>query len=325
MATSSTAVAASTPLIEGCVGAQALDPASPEACRLQSTYAELVPVKGLATATGPIARGRYCRAAAAVSGVPSCVYGVSSSARLRVALVGDSHAEQWVPAVDAIAKAQGWRVETFLKGGCPFSTVMRSDQAKSARNSCKTWNGKVVKKLKAGDYDIILTTHASGRSFATAKGESTRQAETRGVRSQWAAVQRGSSARIIAIRDNPLLTIEPYACLNNLRNSVFARSNQCSSARSVSLRFDAESTAAKQTGRAAVDLSDYFCDEAKCYAMIGAVRVFRDGSHLSALYVRTMAPYFQRQLIPAVMRPGYPISDNTVSSSAPMYGASDLE
>lgn len=303
LVSSAPAVAASAPKIAGCVGAQALDPASPDECRLQETYAALKPVKGLATATAPVAASRACRVPSGGRGVPVCVFGVSSSTVLKVAIVGDSHAEQWVPALDAIADREKWRVETYLKGGCPFSTVMRTGLTKAVRDSCKSWNAAVVKKLVAGKFDLILTTHASGRPFARATGETSIEAEARGVRSQLAAVAKRTDAQIIAIRDSPVLRIDPRSCLDALGSRVFGRSDRCSSERTASLRPDASSLAAESTDRSVIDLSDYFCNESKCFGMVGAVRVYRDSSHLSGLYVKTLTPYFDAALTSALALP----------------------
>lgn len=35
----------------------------------------------------------------------------------------------------------------------------------------------------------------------------------------------------------------------------------------------------------------YFCEDGKCYRVIGGVVVYFDGSHISATYARTLAPY----------------------------------
>ena len=295
------AVAATAPSIPGCVGAQALDPASPAECMLQETYAGLVPVKGVATTTVTIAESRKCRVPSTAGGVKMCVFGVASPKNLKIAVVGDSHAEQWIPAIDAVADREKWRVETFLKGGCPFSTVMRTGLSKSVRDKCKSWNLAVVRKLAAGKFDVIITTHASGRPFATRGTETSIEAETRGVTERWASVARSSKATIVAIRDSPVLAVNPHSCLNALGSAVFARSFACTSTREVALRPDASSRAAEGTQRPVIDLSNWFCDASRCFGMVGAVRVYRDASHMSGLYSKTLAPYMEAEIRDALV------------------------
>lgn len=53
------------------------------------------------------------------------------------------------------------------------------------------------------------------------------------------------------------------------------------------------------------DLFDYtpwFCPGDECPAVIGNVMVYRQGSHLTATYVRTLLPVVRATLVPAVER-----------------------
>lgn len=45
-----------------------------------------------------------------------------------------------------------------------------------------------------------------------------------------------------------------------------------------------------------VDLSDEFCDNKRCYAVVGNVIVYRDYSHLSKEYSTLLAPYLGRAI-----------------------------
>jgi SGNH domain (fused to AT3 domains) len=42
-----------------------------------------------------------------------------------------------------------------------------------------------------------------------------------------------------------------------------------------------------------IDLSDYFCDRTTCPPVIGNVLVYRHRNHITATYVRTLAPMLQ--------------------------------
>ena len=48
----------------------------------------------------------------------NCIYGVPS-ASTTVVVYGDSHAAQWMPAIDAIGKVRLWRIVLLIKTGCP--------------------------------------------------------------------------------------------------------------------------------------------------------------------------------------------------------------
>ena len=51
-----------------------------------------------------------------------CVFGDTARARTLV-VFGDSHAMQWMPALDSIAKATGYRLLGFYKIVCPVPDV----------------------------------------------------------------------------------------------------------------------------------------------------------------------------------------------------------
>ncbi len=39
-----------------------------------------------------------------------------------------------------------------------------------------------------------------------------------------------------------------------------------------------------------MDLTDYFCDERRCYAVVGNVAVYFDANHLNREFSRTLKP-----------------------------------
>jgi hypothetical protein len=49
-----------------------------------------------------------------------------------------------------------------------------------------------------------------------------------------------------------------------------------------------------------IDLSDYFCDRTTCPPVIGNVLVYRHMNHVTATYVRTLAPMLQNALTQAL-------------------------
>ena len=45
-----------------------------------------------------------------------------------------------------------------------------------------------------------------------------------------------------------------------------------------------------------VDMTDLVCEPEHCPAIIGNVIVYRDGSHVTATYMKTLAPFFEQCL-----------------------------
>jgi hypothetical protein len=45
-----------------------------------------------------------------------------------------------------------------------------------------------------------------------------------------------------------------------------------------------------------IDLTDYFCDTDRCYAVVGGVPVYFDADHLNRRYAELLAPYLAQRL-----------------------------
>jgi hypothetical protein len=45
-----------------------------------------------------------------------------------------------------------------------------------------------------------------------------------------------------------------------------------------------------------LDLTDHICEPTTCHAVTGGVITYFDGSHLTATFARTLAPYLDRPL-----------------------------
>lgn len=44
-------------------------------------------------------------------------------------------------------------------------------------------------------------------------------------------------------------------------------------------------------GVTTIDMTDAFCDDERCYAVIGGVVAYADHNHISGTFSRTMMPY----------------------------------
>ncbi|MFH1474629.1 MAG: acyltransferase family protein, partial [Chloroflexota bacterium] len=89
-----------------------------------------------------------------------CVYG-NRSGTFTVALVGDSHASHLFPAVEAIAKRNGWRLETYVKVACPFIDLrVRNLALKREYRECPPWRTAVLERLTAHPADLVLVSNS---------------------------------------------------------------------------------------------------------------------------------------------------------------------
>ena len=109
-----------------CFGAPALDPG--RTCD-PVAYPDLVPSPTLAIDDRSEAYadvgGRQCWSFTPAFPTRTCAFGKRSS-DVTVALVGNSHAGQWLPALQVLARKHGWRIQTYLASQCASSDMLQT-------------------------------------------------------------------------------------------------------------------------------------------------------------------------------------------------------
>ena len=222
--------------------------------------------------------------------------------KVTVAVVGNSHAIQWMPAVDRVAKAAHWRVVTYLDSECTPSTVVNSREqwsyAESAGN-CLAWGRRVQRRLLSSRPDLVLMSDSSG---GLAQGASSRTESmrlwTRGYR-EWLRPLVAAGTRVAVLRDTPwgwtTLKVTIPECMATHPDGWRA----CGGPRDTWVRPDPTVLAARELGAhrvAVVDMTDYLCTRTYCPPAVGGVLVYQDGHHLTKTYVESLAPYLAATL-----------------------------
>jgi peptidoglycan/LPS O-acetylase OafA/YrhL len=202
-----------------------------------------------------------------------------------LAVVGGSHSSQWLPALKVIAERSGWQVISFAKSNCPF--YLGKPVTDQEVDTCREWNKNVLEAVLRLRPDAVFTT--STRYDADADDEFVPD----GYLTAW---QQLSAARIrvIALRDNPDFEFDASACVE-LHGPA---SSLCSLPRRQMLEVPSPTDLLPHPPDTVrfIDLSDYFCDRTTCPPVIGNVLVYRHKNHVTATYVRTLAPMLRDAL-----------------------------
>ena len=233
------------------------------------------------------AAGRRCQAGTDdFDQLVSCRFGPQAdSAKPKVALVGDSHAAQWLPAFASLADSGDLRLTTYLRSGCPLSEVF-STRADDNGGACKRWVAATRQALLESDYDFVIVSAWSGTNYVTAGGESAAQ----GMSTVWSELI-AAGASVIAIRDNPLPDQAGVYSVPQCLERNEKDPNQCSFAREAALVADPQQAAAEYTpGAHLVDLTALFCGPSVCPPVIGGAVVYTDGQHLTKTFAESAAP-----------------------------------
>jgi peptidoglycan/LPS O-acetylase OafA/YrhL len=220
-----------------------------------------------------------------------CEYG-PATATTTVAIVGDSKMHQWLPALQAVADLRKWRLLTMLRSNCPLTREPTLDHRDgSAFEECAATNEVRYRALLTReDIDVVIVSQRSPRVLLPGRGVAEQQAAmVKDLRRTWADL-RAARRKVVVLLDNPSPPSDVMDCValhhDELSECAFARAEG-----------DAMSAAPVQRealrgarGVGVVDVGDWICPGTVCPAVIGNVLVYRQGSHLTATYVRTLTP-----------------------------------
>jgi len=161
--------------------------------------------------------------------------------------------------------------------------------------ACRTWARDVSAAVVKAEPDLVFTSMA-GR-YELLEGDQTPDAVqerfAEGLVADWHRWTE-AGARVFAIVDPPLNgdIRDPDCVLLNPQNPL-----ECARPRAQALPpGDPFPLAVEKAGRPEVnliDLTDAFCDDQSCYAVIGGEPVYYDADHVSRRYSRMLADRFE--------------------------------
>lgn len=207
-----------------------------------------------------------------------CVYGDPDS-DTTVALVGDSHAAQWFPALEPIAAEYGWKLVIYTKSSCPLVDAPLLDHREHANEGCEAWNARVQDALTGSDkpdYAIV-----SSYGYETVDGSDYAD----GLAEAWRDVM-DAGVDLTVLVDPPAAGIDVPECvatnLESLTSCTLPQSHGNTGGA------DAQLEAATEVDATTIDMTEFVCPEERCSPIIGDVLTFRDQHHLTATYVATL-------------------------------------
>ncbi len=229
---------------------------------------------------------------------PKCVYG-SPSSETTVVLFGDSHAMQWFPALNELAKERGWRLVGLTKSACPPAEVHTYYAGlRREYRECDEWRRRTLERiLHKEDPSLIVTsslpTYRPMENGKRLSREERIKAMIEGYVSTLRKL-RSTGAPVALMGDVPHPSKNVPECVSRSLHHL----KRCSSPRREALDYPkVNAQAAKQVqGVRLIDPTPVVCPEKRCPAVIGDVLVYRNGAHLTATYVRTLTPWLAKHL-----------------------------
>jgi peptidoglycan/LPS O-acetylase OafA/YrhL len=237
-----------------------------------------------------------CWSTRGVSDLKVCPVGTTAPPRRTLLAIGDSHNNTLIGAYDAIGKERGWRFEVTGASGCHWSTADLRLNTPEDTEACRVWRGHLVDYLATRpDLDAIIETKARNHTLAQpAPGQDGADAIVEGLAGA-ANARPYPAIPVIFLVDNPQLSKKATTCA---AKHGLDGATRCAVPRSEALTPDGFAEAAAQVpGSHLIDLTDLYCSPTDCPPVIGHVVVYRrDGTHITATYALTIAPYLDAAL-----------------------------
>lgn len=244
----------------------------------------IVPLPAEARAELPEGAEGRCKSNMGDPFTPTCIFG-DPAAETTVALVGDSHIEQYLPAFQVLAEEEGWQVLTFFHSSCPFSTAQRVSDADRGGPCLQANEVTLDRLLNTEGLDLVVTSNRTAPEFVL---DGTRPGPVEGFRQMWRTLT-DVGIPVAVIADNPLML--PADATNDCVAKHAEDPRQCARPRTEAMPVDHQLAAATDAqGVTLIDLTDRYCTTAECPAVVGNVLVYRDEQHVTPAYVRTLAP-----------------------------------
>jgi hypothetical protein len=224
-----------------------------------------------------------------------CAFGEVTSRR-RIAVIGDSHMMQWFDGLEPAARALGYRVEPYLMAACPPIDVTRYYKVVGGPYlRCHDFMRARLKALREDPPDIVVMGSAaywpdmldsSGRRLGEAGRDVYRDGLVGTARSLGSA-----GVKVVMVEDVPRVLIPYESC-------VEGGAKQCSFPFPEDVLRNPDRLAAQRLGGevTAVNFDRDVCPSGTCYTFRNGILTYRDHSHLSATFSKSLEPRWRQVL-----------------------------
>ncbi|MEX2290113.1 MAG: acyltransferase family protein [Mycobacteriales bacterium] len=217
-----------------------------------------------------------------------CRYGPVTASRT-AALVGDSMAISWLPALRDALEPLGFRIHVLTRNQCPAPAVMfYRNRPEEPFTECAEHKDWVVEQVRTLQPELVVVANSLtlvDKQVDEPAGEARYERWGDGM----AVTLRTLSAEAdrVVLLGAPPRSGNLQECVTRLSDPVDCTEPVPAQWRAVSA---AEQQAAHRVGATYVDPEPWFCVDGRCPAVVGRTPVYTDGRHLTHAYARRLAP-----------------------------------
>jgi peptidoglycan/LPS O-acetylase OafA/YrhL len=220
-----------------------------------------------------------------------CTFGDPNAVRT-IAVMGDSHANSWIPAYEQFGKTNHWKVIEFAKAACPPGVYPNDVDPITNRlyTQCNTWRTAVFNRIKQLRPAYVLV----------ASELRTLDIDTSGMVETVHTLQ-AAGARVIYQEDTPnpekVGSVPDCLALHPKDIQTCALNRKVPATRLEGMiQRKVETAAVTEAGAKLIDPSNWYCTGATCPPVIDGIVVYSDNSHTTATYTAWLAPVLNAAL-----------------------------
>lgn len=217
----------------------------------------------------------------------TCTYGADDPTRT-VALLGNSHAGQWQPALVGQVERERWSLTTYLTSECYPVDLPVDVTRPSAVDGCTRWTRWAVDEIVAQDPDLVVLAARTFRPLLDVP-EGEQRAQQRAAYGRLLERLTSAGVPVLVLRDTPDLGSPAPDCVARERGGW----RTCTHPADVAIEPDplADAAHADTSGLVSVlDLDHVLCWDGRCHDVVGGAIVYFDHGHLTRTFAESLRP-----------------------------------
>lgn len=208
-----------------------------------------------------------------------CTFGNKNSSHT-IVLYGDSHAAQWFPPLEKLARERGFKLVSLTKSACPAVDVLRPDQGAFKMVHCIKWRQNSIERIAKLKPMAVITSNF--QYFTPANEKISRAQWWRDGQRKLLNDLQGKTEHLIYISDTPRPLRDIPNCLASRKSS------SCDSTEKTPVSII--------SGFEIIDPNPWLCSS-YCPAILDGVVAYRDASHISVAISLKLLPKLEAALL----------------------------
>jgi len=214
-----------------------------------------------------------------------CSLPQGTTASKTIVAFGDSHLEEWLPAILSMATKDGWKVVPFIKQGCTPPRWVRA----YGKAECLTWYRWATQKANSLHPDVAII----GGAIETGLGGGPRlRTDDVAAISKLAKILGKSAKTTMVIGDPPSQSGQPVDCLAASGANMKTCTHKLS-ADQISI-YAQMKAAAKSAHAGWIETRGWFCYQSLCPQVVGHTITYLDHSHITQTYATQLMTVFRK-------------------------------